>query len=122
MQLLAPASKARIRDLMSVLFNHAIRWEFTDRNPISGPNKGAGVRQSSKRQSVPDILEVSEIQAIVAELQLRERVLLFLDMATGLFKNPPIHRSNAFDKAEQAGRLGAFRNLPDQSGRRFGKD
>ena len=64
--------------------NHAIRWEFTDRNPISGPNKGAGVRQSSKRQSVPDILEVSEIQAIVAELQLRERVLLFLDMATGL--------------------------------------
>jgi integrase len=84
MQLLAPASKARIRDLMSVLFNHAIRWEFTDRNPISGPNKGAGVRQSSKRQSIPDILEVSEIQAIVAELQVRERVLLFLDMATGL--------------------------------------
>jgi hypothetical protein len=29
-----------------------------------------------------DILEVSEIQAIVAELQLREHVLLFLDMAT----------------------------------------
>lgn len=84
MRLLAPASKARIRDLMSVLFNHAIRWEFTDRNPISGPNKGAGVRQSSKRQSIPDILEVSEIQAIIAELQLRERVLLFLDMATGL--------------------------------------
>jgi integrase len=69
---------------MSVLFNHAIRWEFTDRNPISGPNKGAGVRQSSKRQSIPDILEVSEVQAIVAELQVRERVLLFLDMATGL--------------------------------------
>ena len=84
MQLLAPASKARIRDLMSVLFNHAIRWEFADRNPISGPNKGAGVRQGSKRQSIPDILEVSEIQAIVAELHLRERVLLFLDMATGL--------------------------------------
>jgi integrase len=84
MQILAPVSKARIRDLMSVLYNHAIRWEFTDRNPISGPNKGAGVRQSSKRQSIPDILEVSEMQAILAELQLRERVLLFLDMVTGL--------------------------------------
>jgi len=84
MRLLAPASKARIRDLMSVLFNHAIRWEFTDRNPISGPNKGAGVRQSAKRQNIPDILEVPEIQAIIAELELRERVLLFLDMATGL--------------------------------------
>jgi integrase len=81
---LAPASKAKIRNLLSVLFNHAIRWEFTDRNPISGPNRGAGVRQSSKRQSIPDILEISEMQAIVARLQLRERVLLFLDMATGL--------------------------------------
>jgi integrase len=81
---LAPASKAKIRNLMSVLFNHAIRWDFTDRNPISGPNKGAGVRQSSKRVSIPDILEVSEMRAIVAKLQLRERVLLFLAMVTGL--------------------------------------
>jgi integrase len=81
---LAPASKAKIRNLMSVLFNHAIRWGFTDRNPITGPNRGAGVRQSSKRLSIPDILEISEMQAIVAKLQLRERVLLFLVMATGL--------------------------------------
>ena len=81
---LAPASKAKIRNLMSVLFNHAIHWDFTDRNPISGPNKGAGVRQSSKRVSIPDILEVSEMRAIVAKLQLRERVLLFLAMVTGL--------------------------------------
>ncbi len=81
---LAPASKAKIRNLMSVLFNHAIRWGFADRNPISGPNRGAGVRQSSKRVRIPDILEVSEMQAIVARLQLRERVLLFLVMVTGL--------------------------------------
>ena len=45
---------------------------------------GAGVRQGSKRQGIPDILEVSELQAIVAELQLRKRVLVFLDMASGL--------------------------------------
>jgi integrase len=69
---------------MSVLFNHAIRWEFTDRNPITGLTRGSGVRQSSKREKVPDILEVAEMQAIIAELQLRERVLLFLDMTTGL--------------------------------------
>jgi integrase len=84
MQVLSPASKTRIRDLMSVLFNHAIRWGFTDRNPISGPVKGSGVRQGSKRQRIPDILDVSEMQALIAELQLRERVLLFLDMVTGL--------------------------------------
>jgi integrase len=81
---LAPATKAKIRELMSVLYNHAIRWDFIGYNPISGPNRGAGVRQSSKRERIPDILAVSEMQAIVAELEMRERVLLFLDMATGL--------------------------------------
>ena len=84
LQPLAPASKSRIRALMSVLFNQAIRWEFTHCNPISGPNRGAGVRQTSKRQSIPDILEIAELQAIIAQLQLRERVLVFLDMASGL--------------------------------------
>ncbi|MDE1162408.1 MAG: site-specific integrase [Acidobacteriaceae bacterium] len=81
---LAPGTKAKIRNLMSVLYNHAIRWGFIEANPISGPVKGSGVRQSSKREKVPDILEVEEIQNIVAELGLRERVLVFLDMASGL--------------------------------------
>lgn len=46
---------------------------------------GAGVRQGSKRQDIPDILvEVSELQAIIAELHLRKRVLVFLDMASRL--------------------------------------
>jgi integrase len=81
---LAPGTKAKIRNLQSVLHNHAIRWGFDDFNPISGPTKGSGVRQSSKREQVPDILEIDEIQKIVAELNLRERVLVFLDMASGL--------------------------------------
>ncbi|HEY4355118.1 MAG TPA: tyrosine-type recombinase/integrase [Acidobacteriaceae bacterium] len=81
---LAPGSKAKIRNLLSVLYNHAIRWGFIEFNPICGPVKGSGVRQSSKREKVPDILEVEEIQNIVAELNLRERVLVFLDMASGL--------------------------------------
>jgi integrase len=81
---LARATKAKIRNLMSVLFNHGIRWDFAKRNPISGPCKGSGVRQSSKRMSVPDVLDIVEIQAIIGKLQLRERVMLFLDMATGL--------------------------------------
>ena len=32
--LLAPGSKAKIRNIMSVLFSHAMRYEWTDRNPI----------------------------------------------------------------------------------------
>lgn len=81
---LAPGSKAKIRNLMSVLFNHAIRWGIFPTNPISGPKKKAGVRQSTKRQVVPDILELSEMRSILAELAIRERALVSLDMITGI--------------------------------------
>jgi len=81
---LAPGTKAKIRNIMGVLFNHAMRWEFTDRNPIKGLTRGAGVRQSSKRVSVPDILEISEMQDIVAELLPRDRTLVLLSMVIGL--------------------------------------
>jgi hypothetical protein len=53
---LARASRAKIRNAMSALYNHAIRWQFTDRNPITGPVRSSGVRASAKRMSIPDIL------------------------------------------------------------------
>jgi integrase len=81
---LAPGTKAKIRNIMGVLFNHAMRWEFTDRNPIKGLTRGAGVRQSSKRVSVPDILDISEMQGILSELLPRDRTLVLLSMVTGL--------------------------------------
>jgi integrase len=52
---LARASRAKIRNLMSVLFNHARRHDFTDHNPITL------VRQSAKRRTVPEVLLPSEI-------------------------------------------------------------
>ena len=82
---LAAGSKAKIRDLMSVIFNHATRWGIFPTNPISGPGpKGGGVRQSTKREGTPDILEIGEMRSILAELGIRERALLSLDMITGL--------------------------------------
>jgi integrase len=77
-------SKEKIRDAMSSVFNHAIRWEFTDRNPITGPTKGSGVRVSAKRERIPDVLEVEEIKRLLGALGVRERVMVFLDMALGL--------------------------------------
>ena len=44
---------------MSALFSHAIRWEWTERNPITS------VRQSAKRHRTPDILTPEEIMAIL---------------------------------------------------------
>ena len=81
---LARGSRAKIRNAMSALYNHAIRWEFTDKNPIAGPVKGSGVRVSSKRMSIPDILTIGEMQKLITAVRLRERVLIFLDMVTGL--------------------------------------
>ena len=69
---------------MSSVFNHAIRWEFTDRNPIAGPIRGSGVRVSSKRERIPDILDVEEMQTLLAALEIRERAMVFLDMPSGL--------------------------------------
>ena len=81
---LAGGTREKIRDAMSSVFNHAIRWEFTDRNPIAGPIRGSGVRVSGKRERTPDILEVEEMQKLLAALGVRERAMVFLDMPSGL--------------------------------------
>jgi integrase len=75
---LAPATKAKIRNVMHALFNHAMRHEWLERNPITL------VRQSAKRQRVPDVLEVEEIKALLAELPEPFKTMVFLDAATGL--------------------------------------
>jgi integrase len=62
----------------------AIRWEFTDRNPIAGAGKGSGVRVSAKRERIPDILEVEEMHLLLGALGIREKAMVFLDMPSGL--------------------------------------
>ena len=81
---LAGGTREKIRDAMSSIFNHAIRWELIDRNPITGPTKGSGVRVSAKRERTPDILDVQEVQLLLAALGIRERAMVFLDMPSGL--------------------------------------
>ena len=77
---LAPSTKAKIRNLMSVLFNHAIRQEWLEqaRKPI------LLVRQSAKRQRIPAWLEPEELRALLSKLDWCFRVMVFLDAATGL--------------------------------------
>ncbi len=76
--LLARGSKAKIRNLMSALFSHAIRWEWTARNPITS------VRQSAKRESVPDVLTPEELAALLLKLPEPLRTAAELDAFTGL--------------------------------------
>jgi hypothetical protein len=48
---LALATCAKIRNVMSVLFNHGLRHELLYRNPVQW------VRQSAKRKKIPAVLE-----------------------------------------------------------------
>ena len=75
---LAKSSCAKIRNLMSVLFNHACRYELFDRNPIYL------VRQSAKRRRAPTVLMPDEIKAMLDNLSIRERTLVLLAVSTGL--------------------------------------
>ena len=75
---LADGSKAKIRNIMSAIFNHAMRYEWTVRNPITL------VRQSAKRQRVPEILTAEEIKGLLAELQPLYRTAVYVAAVTGL--------------------------------------
>ncbi len=77
---LARGSKAKIRNIMSALYSHAIRWEWATRNPITS------VRQSAKRQSVPEILTIDELVKLLNAIpalprKVRSRIGLSLSIA-----------------------------------------
>jgi hypothetical protein len=63
---------------MSVVFNHGIRHEICNRNPIQL------VRKSAKRKLVPVILSANEVQRLLSVLRVRERPLVLLAFGTGL--------------------------------------
>ena len=74
----APGTRSKIRNIMSAVFNHAIRHEWMDRNPITK------VRVSAKRLREPDVLSPAEIASLIAVLNIRERAMVMLAGSTGL--------------------------------------
>jgi integrase len=75
---LARSSSAKIRGVMSVLFNHACRYELFDGNPIHL------VRQGAKRRKTPCVPTPAEIRLLADGLAHRERTLVLLAASTGL--------------------------------------
>jgi len=89
---LADGTRAKIKNVMSALFSHAVRWEFCGRNPISsgiqvgtGGKRGpsVGVRINAKRQKAPLVLSPVQVKQGLAELQFRDQLLVFLIGALG---------------------------------------
>ena len=74
----APATKTKLRNIMSAVFSHGIRHEWMTFNPISK------VRTSAKRLREPDVLTPAEFKSLLPELPLRERAIVMLAGSTGL--------------------------------------
>jgi integrase len=81
---LAPASKAKLKGVLSVLYNHAIRYEWFTFNPISR------VRTSQKRLRDKDVLTPDEFQQLVQQLSVRDRAMVLLIGSTGLRRSEMI--------------------------------
>src|SRR6201993_3995685 len=90
----AKGTRAKIRNIMSAIFHHAMRYEWVKRNPIKL------VRQSAKRERTPDVLELAELQLLLSKLTVRERTLALLDATTGLrvFSVTDISNNAFFEK------------------------
>lgn len=71
-------TKAKIRNIMSAVCSHAIRYGWMTTNPIRA------VRQSAKRERTIVPLSAEELQRLFAELGPRERTLVLLDVPTGM--------------------------------------
>ena len=81
---LAPASKAKLKSVLSVLYNHAIRYQWLTFNPISR------VRTSQRRLRDKDVLTPEEFQDLVLQLSVRDRAMVLLIGSTGLRRSEMI--------------------------------
>jgi len=77
---LSNSTKAKIRNLMSVLFNHAIRYEWLEQ----GKNPITHVRQSAVRQKDPEILSPDEIRSLISQLEPPFHLMIWIAATTGL--------------------------------------
>ena len=77
---LSNSSKAKLKGIMSDVFQHAIRygWLKDGENPI------LAVRQSQKRERVTEPLEAVEFRALMSELSLKMRCIGIVAATTGL--------------------------------------
>ncbi len=71
-------TKAKLRNIMSAVCTHAMRYGWMAANPIRA------VRQSAKRERIIVPLTAEELQRLFAELGPRERTLVLLDVPTGM--------------------------------------
>lgn len=79
---LAKGSKAKIRNIMSVVFNHAMRQGFLPRQDNANPMRF--VRQSAVSDVLQSVLIPGQVWALIDQLEEPVRTMALLDAFTGL--------------------------------------
>jgi integrase len=103
----ADATKAKIKNVFSVLFQHALRYGWAERNPIRE------VRQSAKRRREPDVLTPEEVLMLLAILPAHARAMVIVAAVTGLRRGELVGlKWEDVDVAK--GRIHVHRSLVDQ--------
>ena len=75
---LAPKTKVNLRGLFHLIYEHARRWELTDRNPIDL------VRQRGGRRCIPRVLTPGEIRLLLAQLAEPYHTMVMVAACLGL--------------------------------------
>ena len=75
---LAPKTKVNLRSLFHLAYEHARRWELTDRNPIDL------VRQRGGRRCIPRVLTPGEIRLLLAQLAEPYHTMVLVAACLGL--------------------------------------
>ncbi len=75
---LAPKTKVNLRSLFHLIYEHARRWELTDRNPIDL------VRQRGGRRCIPRVLTPGEIRLLLEQLAEPYHTMVLVAACLGL--------------------------------------
>jgi integrase len=84
-------TKLKIKNVLSAIFSHGVRWELMDRNPVCGQggspgHRGAstGVRQRNRVSIRRVILAPDVVRQTLERLPLREATMALVDAVTAL--------------------------------------
>lgn len=84
-------TKLKIKNVLSTIFSHGVRWELVDRNPVCGQggtpgHRGAstGVRQSNRISITRVVLPPDVVRETLEQLALREATMVLVDAVTAL--------------------------------------
>jgi integrase len=84
-------TKLKIKNVLSAIFSHGVRWELVERNPVCGQggspgHRGAstGVRQRNRISIARVVLPPDVVRQTLEQLPLREATMALVDAVTAL--------------------------------------